>query len=418
MRSEPRKLRYPLVACMVVALGVATLALGASGKTTVSIWTPHDFDVRFGDVHEVLWRPFEVTNPDIQIEWVRTTGNWEEKIRVALASGVAPDIFAVDGINVPAYASQGWIAPLPQAVIPDSMRKDYWPPTLDEMMWDGQLYALGLETNSHLLFYNTSILSKAGLTPPQHWEELMRLGSHLTIDLNNDGLPDQWALEMTLGWGEYGMWICSAWIWQNRGEIYKDGKILVDRPEAIDAMQFMGDLVHKYRVIPGPGQQQQGFFQEGAAMVISGPFNFGPLWKDAPSVEWDVVPTPWPMNGVRVSGVGGWHFGLSGQTKVRDAAYQVMRYIASEPFVETLATSYGVPLRRSVALRKEQYRSGVWKVAVEQMMYGKARPRTPQYPDLTRIMSDAFVAVNADNRPAREVAENAARQMRELGIGE
>ena len=38
---------------------ISAISFGAE-VTTVTIWTPHDFDVRYKDkgVHETLWKPF------------------------------------------------------------------------------------------------------------------------------------------------------------------------------------------------------------------------------------------------------------------------------------------------------------------------------------------------------------------------
>ena len=392
------------------------LAGFAAAQTTITIWTHHDLDVRFGDVDTVLFGPFEEANPDIDVEWRRVGGNYDDQIIVALAAGVAPDIFVVDGINVPAWAEQGFIRSIPESVIPWDVRTDYWPPTLEEMEWEGKLYALGLETNSHVLFYNAVHFEEAGVQPPQYWEDIPDLARRFTVDLDGDGSFDRWTLEMTQGYGEYGMWILSPWIWQNGGDILRDGKIVVDQAEAVDAVQFLGDLAHQYDAVPLPGQQKFSFFEGGASMNIAGPFLFGPL--DASGMAWGAAPTPYPRNGQRVSGVGGWHWAVNANTQHPDEAYRVMQYLASQPFVELIASSYGTPVRRSVALDNPQYQSGPWQVAFDQMQHGKARPRTPKYPDLTRIMQAAFVSVIVDGVPARLALENAARELRALGIGE
>jgi len=395
----------------IVLLSLMLLITGhVVAKEKVVIWTGHDFDVRYGDVDKVLWGPFEEAHPDIDVTWERKGNN---EVIVASAGGQPPDIFAVDGINVPAWAEQGLLAQLDR-VIPQEVAEDYWPPCLEEMMWKGHLYALGLETNSHLLFYNKDHFAKYGiLEPPKYWDELVKTGRRLTLDKDGDGKLDQFGLDMTLGWGEYGMWICSAFIWQNNGDIVtSDGEVLLDEPESMEAFQFLADLTQEYHIIPLPGESEGGFYGGFMSMMISGPFNFGPLEKNAPDLEWGATHTPYPRDGKRVSGVGGWHFAMSPEGVTREAAREVMRYISSPTFVTKLSESYGIAVRRSVAAEIDRLQKYPWNIAIEQMMYGKARPRHPQYPRISEIVSGAFVQVMADGKPVKAVVQNAADALR------
>ena len=126
-----------LISLVVGILFMCTFSsLFGAEVTTVTIWTPHDFDVRYKDkgVYETLWRPFEEEHPNIKIQWTRVP-DWEQKFRIAAAAGQLPDIFAVDGINVPAYATRGLLEPLDRWV-PKEVQRDYWRPALEEMTWD------------------------------------------------------------------------------------------------------------------------------------------------------------------------------------------------------------------------------------------------------------------------------------------
>jgi len=404
--------KYALIALVATFLIVGQIA---KAQVTVTIWTPHDFDRRYTDVQKDMWEPFEVKNPGIKVKWVRVP-DWEQKFRISAAAKQLPEIFAVDGINVATYARQGILAPL-DALIPESVKNDYWKGALDEMTYKGNLYALALETNSHLIFYNPKLLSEAGVNPPTYWEDLVELAKKLTVDKNGDGKLDQYTFEVPIGRNEYAMWMLSAFIWANGGEIIsEDGtKALIGEPRAVEAIQFTSDLVNKYNVVPKAGTIQAG--PEGAfvggkvAMSQAGPFMFNTYERNYPNFKWEVIPTTYPRNGKRVGGVGGWHFSMWSETKNKDAAGKVMQYISTEEFVRILQKGYGIGVRKSVALSIPEWQRYPYKVAIDQMGVGKARPSTDQYPTVTDAVQQAFDKAILGGVSAKEAADEAARRI-------
>ncbi len=399
--------------------GISSMAFAA--KTTVKIWTPHDFDLRYDDVHAEMWAPFEADNPDIKIEWQRIP-DWEQKFRISAAGKQLPDIFAVDGINVATYASQGLLAELDE-YIPEDVRNDYWPPALEEMTWKGKLYALCLETNSHVIFYNPALLDEAGVEPPVYWEDMIEITKKLTVDKDGDGKFDQYTLDLALGRNEYVMWILTAFIWANNGFVVNEDvtKARINEPESVEAIQFLSDLVNKYYTAPKVGQIQAG--PEGAfvggmiAMNQTGPFMFRTYEKTYPDFKWEVTHTTYPKKGKRVSGVGGWHFSMWSLTKQKDAASKVMQYISTDPFVRVLQKGYGIAVRMSVAETIEEWQKYPYVIAIEQMQVGKARPVTDKYPVVTDATQQCFDKAILGGVSAQEAADEAARRINDALAG-
>jgi multiple sugar transport system substrate-binding protein len=411
-----------LISLVVGILFMCTFSsLFGAEVTTVTIWTPHDFDVRYKDkgVYETLWRPFEEEHPNIKIQWTRVP-DWEQKFRIAAAAGQLPDIFAVDGINVPAYATRGLLEPLDRWV-PKEVQRDYWRPALEEMTWDGKLYAVGLETNAHLLYYNTALFKNAGISkPPTSWEELVSIGQKLTQDFNGDGKIDQFGLSIPLGRNEYVMWILSAFIWANKGDIISpDGtRAVCNEPKAVEAVQFLSDLVNKYKIVPKAGQIQAGpegaFIGQKVAMEYGGTFNLGPWQKYLKTVPWKVTFTPGAVKGTRVSGVGGWHFAMWSGSKNKEAAGEVIKYLTSPYMIKTLASSYGIALRMSISKEMKQDSTYPWSVGIAQMKVGRPRPRHPEYPTITDAMQQAFDNAILGGIPPKQALDEAARRINEV----
>jgi fructooligosaccharide transport system substrate-binding protein len=400
-------------------LGLLAVSTGVSAKNTVvTIWTGQDFDVRWGKQHhQILWGPFEQKNPGIEIRWSRPA-DYDSKILAAYASGSAPDIFAVDGINVPAWANRGMLEPLDK-YIPNDVKNDYWKTCLDEMTWKGKMYALGLETNSHVAFYNPAMLAKAGLArPARTWEELDAQSKKLSLDTNGDGIFEQYCAESWIGGeGEGATWMDMAIIWQNGGEVFDEdtNKPLFNQKKAVDALQWFQNACYKSNIFTSRKNlklQAGGFDGQRVAYSWSGPFNYGPYEKL--KFKWEVAPTPWPESGKRVSGVGGWHFAMSKVSKNKEATAKVMQYISSKEFVRTLAESYGMPVRSSVVKEWDARNRYPWSVAIEQMTYGKARPRHPQYKYISEQVWKAFNDIVWKQSPVQARLDEGVRQLEVL----
>lgn len=404
--------------CLVLALMVSmALTQVASAKTVIKIWTPHDFDVRYQDVHKELWQPFEDENPDIEIQWTRVP-DWEQKFRISAAAGQLPDIFAVDGINVPAYAERGLLEPLDRWITSD-IRDDYFDSAKMEMVWKDKVYALGLETNAHLMFYNPELLQRYGYNEPAtYWEDLQAMAKKLTIDVDGDGRLDQWAAETWFGRNEGAMYMLSAFIWQNGGSIIdpETGEVVVNQPKTVEAAQWLNDAVNKWGVFPKAGAVQAGpeggFIGGKIAMSWSGPFNFGFYETQYPDFKWEVAPTPYPMNGKRVAGIGGWHFSMFSKSKNKPEAGKVMQYIASEAFTEKLAESYGMPVRKAVAEKWGIHEKYPWTVVIDQIAYGRPRPRHPEYPAITDAVTEAFDKAIFGGMDTQQAFDEAARKIK------
>ncbi len=411
---------------LFVTLGIMILissfsVISTYGATTITMWGPWNFDARSGDeyaqVVQELFKKFETENPDIKLQYSQVP-DYEQKFRISAAAGQLPDLFGVDGINSAAYAYRGLLTPLDD-YLPADLINDYFEPALDEMTWDGKTYAIAQETNCHALFYNRDILAEAGLEPPDTWEELVERGEKLTVDIDGDGKTDQYGMELVLGRNEYAMWILTPYIWMKGGSIInEDGtKATVNQPEAVEAIQFLSDLVNKYKIVPKAGSIQAG--PEGAfvagkiAMSHLGPYMIPSYKSSYPNFNWDLIHLPKPSDGKRVSGVGGWHWSIYSKTKHLDEAIKVIEFLSSEEWTRAVALKYRPPgARISVAEKLPIVHEHPWSVAFEAMVkYGRARPRSPHYPQITNAVQEALDNAIIGNMPVQEVLDEAARKI-------
>lgn len=396
---------------------------------TIEMWAPHPLEDNI-KISEFVAENFEPEHPDIKLKFVRVPSEWEQKFRTAAAGKQLPDIFAVDGINVPAYASRGLCAELDASVVPPEVLEDYFPPARAEMQFEGKTYAIVLETNSQGVRVNVELMRKAGVEPPETWEQLVEVGQILTFDKNgkhpNEAGFDsnavvQWAMETWCCRGEGSTWMITPWIWMNGGEIIDEAtrEVKVAEPPAVEAIQFLSDLVKKYKIWPKAGVVQAGpegtWYGQKVVLSWTGAFDLANLTQTRPpKFEWDIAPIPYPSKtGKRISGVGGWLFAAWRESKKLPQVMPFMKFMTT-PVWHRHVSKYGYALsgRRSIAEERLQEVPQL-KVFLDAMATGKARPRSTQYPLITEALQQAFDEAIFGDRPVQEALEDAAKKIAE-----
>ena len=390
---------------------------------TIEMWTPHPLEDNI-KITEFLEGTFLQENPDIGFKFTRVPEEWEQKFKTAAAGKTLPDIFAVDGINVPTFASRGLLAELDESILPPDLIDDHFAPALAEMQFRGKTYATTLETNSQALRVNVDIMKEVGAEPPETWDDLISLGAKVTADTNGshpgdaDFDPDSLARGTFETWcclGEGSTWMILPWIWMNGGETYdpETKKVKIADPEAIEAIQFLSDLVKVHYVWPKSGVLQAGpegvFYGQLVALSATGAFNLAWLTVDnPPEFEWDISPFPRPADGKFISGVGGWMMSAYKEGEHLPQTAKFMTFTVGDTWQEHVSINgYTLTGRRSIA-EKRLKEIPQLKIFLEAMEGGRARPRSTQYPLITEALQQAFDESIFGDRPAEEALADAA----------
>ena len=83
-------------------------AAGAEEAATVTFWHTYG-DQETPILDEILIPRFEAANPDIKVEAIRQSGDFNQMVVTALGTGVVPDIARVDITKTSAYAKLCYI---------------------------------------------------------------------------------------------------------------------------------------------------------------------------------------------------------------------------------------------------------------------------------------------------------------------
>ncbi|HET7558578.1 MAG TPA: extracellular solute-binding protein, partial [Limnochordia bacterium] len=168
------------------------------------------------------------------------------------ASGIEPDVMQVGAQYVGLLAPQGLILPL------DPFVKD-WPDLADfpkavvgDATYNGHIFDVPYRLDQRGFFYRKDLFAQSGLdptAPPTTWDALASTAKKLTIMAEN-GKFKQSGMSINNADQLYALFLLQAGGHYISEDLHH---VLINSPEAIQAMQFESDLVNQYHVSPPNG---------------------------------------------------------------------------------------------------------------------------------------------------------------------
>jgi multiple sugar transport system substrate-binding protein len=156
-------------------------------------------------------------------------------------------LLPVDLFKLPELVEKELIHPLDD-FFPESAQQAYIDKAIQQCRYRGKIYAVPHIINVGVMAYRQDLLGKIHRTPPTNWREMMECYRVLSRDM---------APETIAGIGYQGAQFenlsCNLLelIWCNGGDVFdSSGHVTLNRPEAVEALQFLQDLIHKYHYAP------------------------------------------------------------------------------------------------------------------------------------------------------------------------
>ena len=405
-----------------VILTSLTLVMGvlAVGQTvTVDYW--HFYGGEFGRLHEALITKFNETHPDIQVksQYIGSPWTGRDKLLTAIAAGSPPDVTLVDDYWIPQLAATGNIIKL-EDYIDAATRADIFPLFWESASYEGEIWAMPYAASNLVLYYNKDLFAQVGLdpdVPPRTWEDLVEYAMKLTKDLDGDGQIDQWGLMMPTQAMKGVIYYYIPFLWQNGGELFNEDytECVVDSTAGVEALQFLQDLIYKYKVMPAT-PPQYGFRSGVVAMTIASCARLNIMYK--PAVEFELGVAPLPMNKRRVTVSGGKLFVAFNEKKL-DAILEFINWMTNKETNTSWSISTGyIPLRRSVVQSREfqdyLFENPGAVASVEQIIYTRPRPNIAAYGDISRVIGMAIEAALVGNQDPATVLSSAVSEANQV----
>ena len=402
-----------LLTSTAIALALATSAQ-AQTEITYLLWgSPQE-----GAVWNQIAATFESAHPDINV--TVEVADWDsywEKLRVQMAGGTPPDVFAMDAPLYPDWQSRGVLLNLQPYLDADpSLLDGVYPITLDAYKTPEGMFGLPRDFQTIVLYYNQDMFDAAGVAyPTDAWTyaDLRDAAKKLTLDKDGDGSTDQWGFwdggyDMEPFWGSL--------VWAHGGDVIDvaAGKTLIASGEATAAFQLMADMWLVDKSMPTEQQLAQygwdGFLSGVSAMGVSGHWSV-PEYS-AVAFKWDIAPMPLGPAG-RATGVNSAGFVIAKDSKNPDAAWEFVKYAFSDAGQTELAKmGLAIPVRKSVA-ESAAYLDQPTKIDhalfVKALDYARVKPVFKGYEEWSGAVGDALLTIwSGEATVADALAEAAA----------
>lgn len=326
-----------LVSAAVVGLSgcSSTPSTDDNGPVTISYayWDPN-----MTAPYQAAVKAFNEENPDITVELRQVPfDSYFTKLNTQVSSQNAPDVFWLQNIQFPLYASNGALADLSEYAKDSDALASIPKSVLDPYVVDGKTLALPWQSITFGLYYNKALFDAAGQAYPTNdwtWDDVATAAKAIT---------DSSA-------GRFGIVAPAAGYFTYDQTIYGAGaKIItddgtntdIDSPAGVEGIKYWADLVTGGY---SPSVEQmaenkgdfQGWFTSGkAAMISTGSWNasaFAGLLGDKLGIVEE------PSGKVDTSGYATTADAISATSQHIPAAYKWAEYLSS-PEGQTLLNS-------------------------------------------------------------------------------
>ncbi len=367
---------------------------------------------------ETVLPAFSAANPGVTVKINYTS--WErynEEMTTAFAGGITPDIFQGGAVWTPQMAQRGWAMPLDDLLANAAEGwnwDDFFPALQDDSTIDGKVMSVPYRIDIRSFWYRTDHLEEAGISaPPTNWEELEAMAVACT---QRDG--DQITRE--------GYHYSSPGGWQNDLQAYlpfmemAGGKFLSDdlsyctlaEPEAVEALEFIHNLIVELKVQPYPGFEAQGDLGPVEAGLASATIGPAQMERNAATYAPDQLEYLWPTlplsHKVQATHVWVNKYFISSLTKHPEQSWQLMETLTSPDVLAAYCEGAAfTPPRRS--LGEADFMTERGKILLASTEFANTFPKHPRLIELFRpLATNLEKCYRGELSPADAMAATAA----------
>ena len=365
-----------------------------SGTVRLSGW-------RSSDSEEALLAEtiagFEAAYPNIKVDYEPIPEGYIDQMTAQFSAEEPPDVFYVQAEFSDAWMEEGLLEPLSPYLAgnPEFTVDPFYDQLLSVFQLNGETYGLPKDAGPLALFYNTDMLTAAGVEPPTTWDELTAAATALTKD------------------GVAGLCVgpelprVGAFIYQAGGGIYNDDatELTITSPESVAGIDYFLQL-HEAKSLQTPADLGAGwcgeaFGQAKAAMTMEGTWLFPPMENDFPDVKFDVVELPQGVEKGNLTFTNAYGMGVDSANK--EAGWVLLQYLAGpEGMGKWTSLGLALPARDDVPAPANR------EAHVAGLEYGTAYAFGRDFGAIQTAFNNELTRVLKDGGTGQEIADAAA----------
>jgi len=368
-----RQFLYLLGGAAVAAIAGGGIYYWLSGPATPQQPTPKKLSGKLtilgrSGYHETINRnlmdTFNKKYPDVSLDYV-PKGYTDEYQTIVLSmrnKSTDYDVLYIDEPWIHMFIQNGWLLPIDNPDLsdyPDLLRT--WP------VVGGKTYAQAITGNANFLIYREDILKDLGETPPETWDDVLRIAKKVKSRYTDVGIK-------IYGFGAYSVKGTSiaqdtfpAILYPFGGRYFAEDGITpaLKSPEAVEALEFFKELKNYAH----PRMTEFASLAEYSDAILRGEVAIGVVWNgwiadiDNPQksqVVGKINIMPYPRQKTTFGAQSGvWYMAASAYTTNPDAAIEYVKVATSFEAQKRAAIEAGLPPTRLSVFNDPDYKAKI-----------------------------------------------------------
>jgi len=422
------KKRLVIVLCFILLVSSSLVACGGSTeklvsknensnnkKVTLKFWRAGT-DISENEYWKRVMSEFEAQHEGITIEYSEVPfGNeMETKLNAAFASGTSPDVISYSLASVAQRAHLGQYEPLDQYLEKWEEKDDLIDNVYETGVYKDNLYGIGFIPDPRVLVWRKDMFTDAGLdpeSPPQDWETLRDYSLKLTKRDGNTTTVAGFSIPTTNGWTLF-----QSFVLQNGGKIIdaETNTPLFNSPEAIEATEFLVDLVKEGTSIPSDANKSSDnlFVNGKAAMAYDSPSAVANLQKTNPDLA-DKIGIAGPIARKQKATFAGMRLlFMSSQSKEKDLAFEFMTFIMAKEETWKRYKEIGAPIVYN-SLKEDYIKDNpeMNSAIFEAVTYGQGAAKVTYAGKISEILNTYIEQAYYGKKSAEQALNDAAEHL-------
>jgi|YNPMSStandDraft_1061717.scaffolds.fasta_scaffold19121_2 ABC-type glycerol-3-phosphate transport system substrate-binding protein len=306
------------------------------------------------------------------------------------------------------------------------LEKRWYAPSLQDVFFGDKWYGFPWRIDIRITAYRADWMKEIGISrAPNTWNELVLFGQKLT-KRDPSGKVIRWGVGID---GKNPQTFYS-WLWQAGGEFLTpdNKKSAINSPAGKEALQFLVDLIHKYKICPpdciDPGFNLTAAFKAGLIGILPSGVGAGfkrEIERTAPQLLGKVAGAIPLKNKKRITFQGAGYFGILHGVKDKEAALKWLEYLTQDD-VQIRYSKVSETLSPLKNVNKDPYFAEDWwyKACIASLPYGRtSQHQTPAWtqitnPEPTGIIYDMLQDALSGRKSVEEALATAEKRMNEV----
>ncbi|TWT25405.1 ABC transporter substrate-binding protein [Planomicrobium sp. CPCC 101110] len=398
----------------------AAPSAGAEGeKVELTYW--YAWGDKIGENNENLVKQFNESQDKIHVtaEFQGTYDELHAKTQAAFAAGNAPEVTQNEIASIGIFAKSGMTQDLTALAEndPDINMDDFNQGLMGNSYVEGKLYGLPYLRSTPILYMNTTMAEEVGLDPagPKTWEEFQEYAKAFT-----DEEKGRVGVSMPID-----IWFFEAFIAQAGGSTMNEDstEVTFNSEAGAEAYNLWRDMAKEGTMKLSSGTEagektRQDFVNGHSGMHFASTADLSYLLQLAEEQGFELNTYFWPSGKEAKVPTGGANLVMTSglEEEKQKAAWEFIKFMtATEQTAYASEFTGYLPSRKSAAeserIQALYEEKPQFKVAVDQLENGVARPMAENYPEIVQILIDELTrGILDESIPTEEVLDNAAEK--------